>query len=1327
MLLLNIKSEGLVKKVKKMLLTVMFVIILSVLFGQQLLAAPAYPHPVDYQLPDGTTITIQLMGDEKVKWAETPDGYSILLNEEGFYEYAILNKNGDMERSGIRARNLVERDTDETRALNGIEKHIRFSKYQVGLMKQAWDVISSENSRAFPTTGDRKLICILIGYSDKAFVKTKQDFENLFNQVGYSTDGATGSVKDYYLENSYEQFNLTVDVAGPYTAANDMAYYGANDSQGYDVRPRELVLEAIDLADPDVNYADYDNDGDDWVDGVYIIYAGYGEEAGGGADTIWAHAWSLAEAVQKDGVWLQRYSCSAELRGNSGSNLSRIGIIGHEFGHVLGAPDFYDTNYGTGGQFSGTGNWDMMAHGSWNNGGATPAHHNGFTKVYSYNWATASTINSPASITLNNAAEHSNSFYRIDTTTTGEYFFLENREQHLFDQYIPGSGMIIYHVHSTVFTSGNSINVTHPQKMYPVAQNATSDPTSTPSSYGTINAASCAWTGTGKTAFTDTSTPSSKSWAGANTAKPITNISRNATNKTVSFDFMGELPPSISLGDAVDAPHLTWTTGGSANWFGQTATTYDGVDAAQSGPITDSQETWMQTTVTGPGTISFWWKVSSEIGFDWLEFYIGGVHQIGLSGTGDWVQETFPVPAGSQTLRWRYDKDISLYSGSDCGWVDQVVWTPEEDTTGSIQVNINPDEARTAGAQWRLLGPDEEFFHDFNAVNGYHGWIRNPQNLWSLSSSAMVTSGETEKLVTAYNSDTYTDFDYSVRMRRIDGTSVNAIVFRAGNSFNSDGHIYPAYRFGYFNDGDYNIVRCNADGSYDAIQTWTYSSAIVQNGWNTLRVVANGNTFNCFINGTLVRTFTDSTFSSGHVGVTMYRYTADYDPSTTSLQVDWATLSPPPASAGAEVVNPEQEALNEAAMESWEESSPDTNSGGFKVDNSNRLSLNSLTESELNKKPVDPTLGLELFDYSKGSQISSNEVNPSGAANYSTDWQNHGATISNLVPGTYTITFKDIPGWTKPADIEVVLDVDESIVRTGTYTEIVGAPTRVGVHRDNTFYLDADGDLNFDAGNDRYSNFGTPADISVIGDWNGDGYDQIGIRRDNTFYLDYNDNMAWEYPGDIFGNFGVATDTVLIGDWNGDGSDQVGVWREGTFYLDYDGNLDFDPAVDKMYSFGASDGTPITGDWNGDGKDQIGVRSGSNFYLDYDGDGAWNSAHDKMGSFGLATDKILIGDWNGDGAEQIGVHRDNTFYLDYNGDLNFDSATDRFANFGTPDDIPVIGDWNGNGADQIGIRRGPTYYLDLSGNMAWEYPGDIFGNYGISTDKILLGSWGPGL
>jgi len=173
-----------------------------------------------------------------------------------------------------------------------------------------------------------------------------------------------------------------VDVAGPYAVSQDMVYYGGESGD-----PRPMVTEVVGLADADVDYSDYDNDNDGSVDGVYIIFAGYGEEAGASEDAIWSHAWSIWPAVNYDGVEISRYSCSPELRGNSGTSLTRIGVICHEFGHVLGAPDYYDTNYNnTGdGQFSGTGRWDMMAGGSWNNGGATPAHHNAFTKVVYYN------------------------------------------------------------------------------------------------------------------------------------------------------------------------------------------------------------------------------------------------------------------------------------------------------------------------------------------------------------------------------------------------------------------------------------------------------------------------------------------------------------------------------------------------------------------------------------------------------------------------------------------------------------------------------------------------------------------------------------------------------------------------------------------------------------------------------------------------------------------------------------------------------------------------------------------------------------------------------
>lgn len=561
---------------KRITLKLMLMSILLLMMGLRSMAVPAYPHPIDYQLPDGTTIKIQLMGDERVRWAQTPDGYSILVTKEGYYEYAIKNADGDMIASGVKVSNINQRSFRELSLLSSLPKNLFYSSSQIEAMNQIWEM-GEKNSKAFPTTGNRKLVCILIGFTDKAFTKSRVDFDNLFNQVGYNAGGATGSVKDYYLENSYGQFNLTVDVFGPYTASQNMAYYGANDANGNDVRPRNLVTEAVNLADPQANFANYDNDNDGTVDGVYIVYAGYGEEAGGGANAIWAHAWNISPVV-KDGKTISKYSCSAELRGNSGTTISAIGVICHEFGHVLGAPDYYDTNYGTGGQFEGTGSWDMMAGGSWNNNGVTPAHHNAFTKIYFYNWATPTVLSSATNVTLQNAAENSNSFYRINTNTSGEYFLLENREKHKFDAYLPGSGMMIYHVHSGVMTSSssNTVNTTHPQRMYPKVASATTNPSSTPSSYGSVNSAGCPWPGSSnKTSFTDATTPNMKSWAGANTAKPITNISRNATDKTVSFAFMGgssAQAPTATTQSATSITTSSATLNGQVNANG-TATT----------------------------------------------------------------------------------------------------------------------------------------------------------------------------------------------------------------------------------------------------------------------------------------------------------------------------------------------------------------------------------------------------------------------------------------------------------------------------------------------------------------------------------------------------------------------------------------------------------------------------------------------------------------------------------------------------------------------------------------------------------------------------------
>ncbi len=131
---------------------------------------------------------------------------------------------------------------------------------------------------------------------------------------------------------------------------------------------------------------------------------------------------------------------------------------------------------------------------------------------------------------------------------------------------------------------------------------------------------------------------------------------------------------AYDLSEALDTT-LSFTTDGSADWFPQSTISYYDGDAAQSGGIADNQESWMQTTVSGAGTVSFYWKVSSEGGYDYLEFYIDGELQDRISGTEDWQQMTYTITAsGPHTLEWLYVKDYSVSEGDDCGWIDKMEW-----------------------------------------------------------------------------------------------------------------------------------------------------------------------------------------------------------------------------------------------------------------------------------------------------------------------------------------------------------------------------------------------------------------------------------------------------------------------------------------------------------------------------------------------------------------------------------------------------------------------------------------------------------------------------
>jgi len=158
----------------------------------------------------------------------------------------------------------------------------------------------------------------------------------------------------------------------------------------------------------------------------------------------------------------------------------------------------------------------------------------------------------------------------------------------------------------------------------------------------------------------------------------ISNVDNPSYTDLSDANFSIAIPPTLE--DALDTAGVTWSTSGNLPWFPQSTTSHDGIDAAQSGAISDSQSSSLETTLAGPGTLTFWWRVSSESNYDFLTLYLNDVEQTGslakIAGTVEWIQKTVAIPAGTNTLKWSYIKDYSLSSGSDAAWVDQIVYTP---------------------------------------------------------------------------------------------------------------------------------------------------------------------------------------------------------------------------------------------------------------------------------------------------------------------------------------------------------------------------------------------------------------------------------------------------------------------------------------------------------------------------------------------------------------------------------------------------------------------------------------------------------------------------
>ena len=514
-------------------------------------AVPASQKPFDITQPDGTVITLHMVGDEYYHWTETTDNQVVICSEEGYYEYATI-QNGEIVPSGVKASNtIVDSQVNTRAALPNREQMVdlmmdkrRTIIAQMDSLARAEELSDpSLNTRASSnislTKGNQKVLCILMEFPDRSFTKTKADFQNMWNQTGYNVEGSMGSVKDFYYENSYSQMNVTATVVGPYMAEHNSSYYAAQDKNTLsESNVRDLVREAIQAAKDDVQFKNFDVNEDKFVDAVHIVFAGYAADANDNIGLIWSHKWQLQNAVWQGLYRAKDYFITSELAGYDGNKIAPIGTVCHEYGHQLGAPDFYNNT-----AYAGTGPWDVMGSGARNSTiaeeGRCPAHHNPYTKAYIFDWATPTVISSSVSNTNYTLSSSHNTatIYRINTSTDNEFFLLENRQRIMstFNFHIPVpslGGLLIYHIHSDIEAAiaNKNVNGSHPQKCYIVSAKATSDPTTNPASYGSIG--ECAYPESTRNMFTSTSTPSARSWAGVATGVDLCYIKRSGTDIT---------------------------------------------------------------------------------------------------------------------------------------------------------------------------------------------------------------------------------------------------------------------------------------------------------------------------------------------------------------------------------------------------------------------------------------------------------------------------------------------------------------------------------------------------------------------------------------------------------------------------------------------------------------------------------------------------------------------------------------------------------------------------------------------------------------------------
>ncbi len=496
------------------------------------LAAYAVPAKRGWQTrtqADGTTIEIQQFGDE-------------------FYHY-MLNRDGKQVRE-VNGMYVVVGDAPS--------KEVARARRAKGVARRQRKDVGTEPNLA------PKGVVILANFKDKSMQSshTQAVFDELCNSLNCTVNSGYPSAGQYFADQSNGSYRPQFDVFGPVTLSRNLDYYGHNiDEYGNptdesndntsDQYATDAVVEACILANQqfDINWADYDSDNNGYVDFVYVIYAGQGEADGGAANTIWPHNWSVESACyygnctytatqcRVGGKKLDNYAMSGEL---SGSSLGGIGTLCHEFGHVMGLPDLYDTDYGTNYENSLTPNdWNIMDGGSYNGDGHCPPNYDPWQKDF-FGWLTPINLgNTGQNLTLYANGTENQQTYQINAsgsyvgpTASGLRYYIENRQAVGWDEPLTGHGLLIWKVNFNASAWENNAPNKTSTSGAPLYTVVSATGTAIGWDVSTDNCPKNTFPGTGK----------KTSWTGVS-GKPLLNIKES--NKIVTLTYIEEPTPVV--------------------------------------------------------------------------------------------------------------------------------------------------------------------------------------------------------------------------------------------------------------------------------------------------------------------------------------------------------------------------------------------------------------------------------------------------------------------------------------------------------------------------------------------------------------------------------------------------------------------------------------------------------------------------------------------------------------------------------------------------------------------------------------------------------------